>query len=189
MKITSLRTVGAVAAATLCVGALAGCGGVTVTPSPSASIAATPTPLITSATPTPTPSVNPEEAAVRTLIGKTLYETQDAVASDYGVQLDTLHQVMTGDLVDTQLQLYFKYRSLGYKQTGHVRADVRSVVQQKDAFTVRACVDMSQRDVVDKTGKSMIVTGGPRKLMHEFRVVNERGAYKATADAVVESAC
>lgn len=126
---------------------------------------------------------------MRKLIGVTLYETEDAVASDYSVKLDALHQVMLGDLVDERLTMYLKYRDAGYKQTGRTLAEVVSVASANGTFTVRACVDISKSDVLDKTGKSVVWAGSPKKVLHEFQVVNDRGAYKANSDAAVAATC
>jgi len=133
--------------------------------------------------------MNPEEAAVRTLISKTLYETQDAVASDYNVPIDTLHQVMTGRLVDERMTLHQKYREAGLKQTGMISSVVLSLTGARDAFVVRACVNTSQRDLIDKAGKSHVAVGGPTKVLHEFHVVLDKGTYKATSDEPVEATC
>jgi hypothetical protein len=176
-------------------GALAGCADGPASPSSSAvlptgsSTTSTPMASASSASPMPSASFGPEEAAVRKLIGVTLYETQDAVASDYSIKLDALHQVMIGDLVNERLDLYLKYRDSGYKQTGHITAEVRSVATAKSVFTVRACVDGSQSDVLDKAGKSVVWSGSPKKVLHEFQVISDRGAYKATSDKSVSATC
>lgn len=169
---------------------VSGCGSSPGSPSvssPSPSMQGTPTPQ--SSASSASPSFSGEDAAVRRLIGQTLYETQDAVASDYTVELNALHQVMTGKLVDERLQLYAKYRSAGQKQTGHIAAEVLSVSTVGKTHVVRACVDTSRMDVVDKTGASVMWKDSPHRVLHEFEVVNDRGAYKAASDKSVAASC
>jgi hypothetical protein len=173
--------------------ALTACAPGTPSTSPSVVSTNTPTvagPLTPSQSQTPTPSISAEEAAVRKLIGETMYATQDAVASDYSIPLDTLHQVMSGALVDQRLQVYFKYRGASYKQTGRISSEVRSVTSAASgAHVVRACVDTSAMGLVDKTGKSMKSTASPPRVLHEFEVIYDRGAYKATSDTPVAATC
>ncbi len=175
-----------------CAAAVVLLGGCTSSPQPgtptptTGSTASTASPSI--ATTTPTASLSPEETAVRKLIGETLYETQDAVAAGTA-ELDALHQVMTLPLVNERLDLYAKYRNRGYKQTGRISSEVRSVIAVSSGkYTAQACLDTSQIAMVDKTG-AQLPGGGPTRLLHKYDVINDRGAFKASSDTVVETTC
>lgn len=147
----------------LVLAAVSACSG--TSPDPGAT---TPLPSATVASSSPT-TTSPSEAAASqaSALVHRYFATLDAVRKDKSVPIARLSSVATSIQLDAARRLTSKERSEGDRQTGDTRVSavtVQSVnLDNSDpaggkvpTVTVDACWDVSNVDVVDKTGKSII---------------------------------
>ena len=182
-----------VAVTLLCSTLLTGCtsGGEATPPStPSASPSH-------AATPTPTPTISPREqaAADAEAVVRRYYEVTDRLGQDRRAPLRLLKTVAASvELTSLRTNLEANRRK-GWVQTGALKIktlDVRNVSLDNSApkagrvptVTIDVCYDVSDVDVVDASGKSVIAKGRPDQATTRLFVSNydwpkdERGGWR-----------
>ena len=170
--------------------ALVGCSGSTevdstATPStPTPSVSATPTP-----SPTPTPSTISERAAVDAVIAYT--GMVDTLAADPQSDMQQLATVARGQaLAQTQYDIAF-YRGNGWRQIGRSRLEFVGTTPGSDAtqWLVTMCVDVSEVDVVDTTGQSVVQADRSPRVLSSFTVDQDHQKYDwfVTLEATTET--
>lgn|GEM_PF-1547970 len=161
----------------LAVVALAGCG----TSDP----ATTPTPTSTSTSPTPTP--DPAEAAAQRDVDEanaalTEFVAQwSAVAQAGYVDGSPLDGLLSGDLRGEMVDAFGDYAGAGIRNTGPFLLDGTTVVEQTPApdgstgavVVLDACLDISQSDMVDASGTSVLDPDRATRYVVTYRTVQE----------------
>lgn len=172
------RTVVAVVAA-LALGALAGC--TSPDPEPPATTTAPAT------TPAPTPTVEPEQTAEQKNVQDAtaaLTEFTDAAnAAEQAGYADwsPLSEYLSGDFRPAIIQDFADYSAAGVRRTGDIVLVSSEVAEYLpgveggggEAVVLAACLDVSQTDVVDASGTSILSSEGPDRYVVSYRMVHE----------------
>ena len=160
--------------AAVCSAALAACNDGEPTPSETTSTQSpTATGASSSSTPTPTKSLTPEQQDLQDAeqsITK-YWAVLDKAASNPGVNLNVLATVARSQALAQWQSTLAADRSKGLRQVG--LSTVRDAIasRKKDGkFTVRACLDVSNVDVVDAAGKSVVVPSRPDAQRYTYTV-------------------
>jgi hypothetical protein len=189
---TNTRRVSALAAATLAVSVLAGCSDdSTVTATTSES------PTATSPAPTSTTSKPPTESEVAqqaaTEVVHDYFATIDRLRQDPRLPLAELKKVAISGQLAAQEIFTRNQRKVGNQQTGHSKV-VDMVVQSVNldnsapeagkipTVQVDVCWDVSQVDILDRQGRSMITAERPDRGWTRYTVANY--SWKATHPAI-----
>lgn len=130
--------------------AVAGCGRAAVEPTPS------PTPSFP-VTPTPTPTLS---AGAQAAVDKAFAFNNmiDRLASDPSLSLNEIVTVARDPAADVWRRQLAVYRQNGWRETGSVVLTLDGVEPGQDAreWLVRLCLDVTDADVVDKNGVSVV---------------------------------
>lgn len=156
----------------------AGCGGSGTDATPPATTSPTPT-KSTSAPADPRDQAT--EDAQATL--KRYFDVGNQVGQDPKVPLSRLKSVETSTLLFAEQHQYEKWRASGWKQVGDLKVTKMQVqtvsLDNSDpakgkvpSVTVMVCTDSSDVDVVDKSGKSVVLSTRPRALTTLYTVAN-----------------
>jgi hypothetical protein len=170
----------------------------------------TATPTSTSTSPTPSASETPpteveaaSQAAEATV--REYYEIRDQLGLDPTAPLRLFRQVATSIELEAQQRLFKKERSQGLVQTGHTRI-AELVVQSVDlnnsdpkagrvpTVQVDVCYDVTDVDVVDEDGKSIVNPDRPEKGWIRYFVSNYKwetdpsGAWRVATSKSLERA-
>lgn len=170
---TRTRRAGSVATAALIVAVLAGCVGEDVPPTPTTS--ASPSPSTTSASPSPTtdtptttpPSDSELAAEAASAVLREFYDVRTRLRQDPSEPLALLEDVAISTELTAQRDLFERERKQGLHQIGEtkiVELDVKSVnLDNSDpaagrvpTVQIELCFDVSDVDVVDEDGKSVV---------------------------------
>lgn len=178
MRHRKTRIATATAAAVVLTLGMAGCGDKTtndpIPPKSNSPTAATPT---KSLTPEEQVTKEAEEALAR------YYKVHDEMWQDPSIPLDKLKTVETSFAFNLDSDLRRQDLAGGAKQTGTTKFSIEKVLQvsldnsdpkQGKAPTVqfRVCEDISDVDIVDKNGKSLIDPGRPDRSIARYWVTN-----------------
>lgn len=163
----ALATSLALASALIC----AGCTQPSATPAESTTTTATSTPPLAKTT-TP-PALTPEqqdqkdaEQAVTNLIG-----VVNTVGTNPDETLDQLATVARGKSLDFWRDSRFRQRVLKRNQVGEMSVVTSpATVAADNTFQVPACLDVSQVDVVDENGKSIVLPDRVPKSAYTYTV-------------------
>lgn len=162
----------------------------TPTPSTSASPASpTPTP---SPTPSPTPTTDPAQAAQETVVR--YFHVLDTLLQDPELPGDELGEVATGEARTVNLRRINTYRGKEHVQEGDVvLRGISSGIPKGDsgeqAVSVQVCVDVSDVDVVDGNGKSVVEASRPDEFPAELSLKQYDGAWLVEQHLTKGSAC
>jgi len=174
-RISLLAIVTAVAIA---VGSCASDGG-----DPAASSSQSPnSPAPTTTTPTP-PSDSEVASEAASAVLRNFYDVRNQLRQDPSQPLTLLDEVAISTELAAQKQLFKKEREQGLRQTGETRLvelSVQSVnLDNSDpkagkvpTVQIDLCFDVSDVDVIDKSGNSVIVPGRPDTGWIQFLVSN-----------------
>jgi hypothetical protein len=159
----------------------------TADPSPPAtSLPSSASPDPTSPTPSPT-SVSPTDDASAQAVAlvPTYLKTIDDLFLQPTLSLNLLHDVAVTPELTIEASGIAKFRGRGYRQTGRtklVKATVGRVdltIRQAASRTakvpkvlVRACVDVSGVQAIDKAGKSVVPANRPKYLLERLTITN-----------------
>lgn len=111
------------------------------------------------------------------------FDVGNQVGQNPKVPLSKLKSVETSTLLFAEQHQYEKWRSSGWKQTGDLKVTKMQVqavsLDNSDpakgkvpSVTVMVCTDSSNVDVVDKSGKSVVLSTRPRALTTLYTVAN-----------------
>ncbi|CCH88562.1 conserved protein of unknown function [Modestobacter italicus] len=117
----------------------------------------------------------------------TYLETIDDLYLDPSRPLDDVYQVAVAPDAVVEATAIGKFHAQRYQQTGRVQlvsASVDSIDLTSDSAAmpspagptviVTACVDVSQVDAIDTTGRSIVPADRPQYLVEQLTVVNPR---------------
>jgi hypothetical protein len=155
------------------------------TPSSSSSASASPVP-------SPTKALTPAEQDLKSA-GEAITEywrVLDAVASDPNVSLNVLATVARSQALEQWQTTLAADRGQGVEQQG--RARVRDAVASSGdgkTFAVTACVDFSEVDVVDASGKSVVKAGRPVEQRYSYVVQKAPEGFFVTEDLFKGQPC
>jgi hypothetical protein len=129
----------------------------------------TPTPSSPSQSATASPSVTPtipasEAAAIAR--AKDYVAMLDKLSSSPKANLDELSTVARGKAADKWRQIILDDRSAGHRQTGTTKLTVVSAKggSSDQQWVVTMCLDVSNIDVVDRDGKSVVSKNRPDRV-------------------------
>ena len=152
-----------VATGTLLLVAVSACGGNAADPPPSSPTSSSPSAPTTSASPTSSEAA----AAEATLLVERYFAVLDRLRQDESVPLSELATVATSTQLSAEKHLVSAERSRSLHQTGHTR--IRKLTVQSvnldnadpsagrvPTVSIDVCWDVSQADLVDANGKSVV---------------------------------
>ena len=149
---------------------------------PASSSQSTNSPAPTTTTPTP-PSDSEVASEAASAVLRNFYEVRNQLRQDPSQPLTLLDEVAISTELAAQKQLFKKEREQGLRQIGETRVvelSVQSVnLDNSDpkagkvpTVQIDLCFDVSDVDVIDKGGKSVIVPGRPDTGWIQFLVSN-----------------
>jgi hypothetical protein len=158
-------------------------------PSPSATTSAT----STATTPTPSStSLSPAEKdandAAQTITR--FWAVLDELASDPKRSLDSLAAVSRDQAIAQWRSNLTTYRRNGWKQVGDstvLSAEAKAVDGQ--SFAVKACIDVSKANVVDRAGKSVVAAGRQDRMEYSYKVQKAPAGFFVTEDRLKGHPC
>lgn len=162
------------------------------TPTPSTSATSnTPTPE-PSASPSPTPTADPGAAAVEVVTR--YFKLLDSLYQDPDKPGDDLRKVSTGDARRESIASINNLRGKGQVQVGDsVLRNASAGIPKGDVgeqqVSVQVCIDVSDVDVVDKDGKSVVAKGRPDEFPAELTMQQYDGAWYVEQHRTEGSAC
>ena len=149
----------------------------------------------TSAATTPTPStasLSPAEQdskdAAQTITR--FWGVLDELASDPQKSLDKLAAVARAQAFAQWRSNLTTYRRSGWKQVGDstvLSAEAQSVDGKN--FVVKACIDVSKANVVDRAGKSVIAAGRQDRMEYSYKVQKAPEGFFVTEDKLKGNPC
>jgi hypothetical protein len=149
----------------------------------------------TSAATTPTPStasLSPAEQdskdAAQTITR--FWGVLDELASDPQKSLDKLAAVARAQAFAQWRSNLTTYRRTGWKQVGDstvLSAEAQSV--DGKSFVVKACIDVSKANVVDRAGKSVIAAGRQDRMEYSYKVQKAPEGFFVTEDKLKGNPC
>lgn len=152
--------------------------------SPTASTSPSPSAPTPSPTPTPTPTPTGDEAKVEIAV-RDFWAAVDRVAAEPDEPIKSLATVSRGETLNFWRQLLAKERVNGQRQIGSTK--VTSVVVKADTTDWRAttCIDVSDVNVVDKDGKSVVTADRPTTWQYEMTLQEDDGVFYVVKDKAV----
>ena len=158
-------------------------------PSPSAttsapSTATTPTPSSTSLSPAEKDAKDAAQTITR------FWAVLDELASDPKRSLDSLAAVSRDQAIAQWRSNLTTYRRNGWKQVGDstvLSAEAKAVGGQ--SFAVKACIDVSKANVVDRAGKSVVAAGRQDRMEYSYRVQKAPAGFFVTEDRLKGHPC
>lgn len=185
----------AMACVIACTVAVAGCAADDTLPSPTStgtapsSSSAT---AATSSTPTPTKTLTPEEQDLQDAGDAVTqyWRVIDKVASDPTVSLNILATVARSQALEQWQTTLAEFRTKQWKQAGaSAVSDLVPSTTDGDSFTVTACVDVTDVDVVDNAGKSVVVESRPERQQFTYQVTKAPEGFFVTQDTLKGQPC
>lgn len=175
-----------------CTVALAACN--SENPRPSSSTSRTPAPsssASTSSVPSPTKPLTPAEQDLLSA-GEAVaqyWRIIDEVASDPKVSLNVLATVARSQALEQWQTTLSEFRAKQWTQEGV--SVVRDIDPSTDgeSFTVAACVNVAELDVVDRSGKSVVVDSRPVEQRFTYKVVKAPEGFFVTEDTLKGKPC
>jgi hypothetical protein len=175
-----------------CTIALAACN--SEDPRPSSSASRTPSPssaLSTSPAPSPTKPLTPAEQDMLSA-GEAVtqyWRIIDEVASNPKVSLNVLATVARSQALEQWQTTLSEFRAKQWTQEGV--SVVRDIDPSTDgeSFTVAACVNVAELDVVDRSGKSVVVDSRPVEQRFTYKVVKAPEGFFVTEDTLKGKPC
>jgi len=150
---------------------------------------------VTSTTTTPTPSstsLSPAEQdaknAAQTITR--FWGVLDELSSDPKKSLDKLAAVSRDQAIAQWRSNLTTYRRSGWKQVGDstvLSAEAQSVDGKN--FAVKACIDVSKANVVDRAGKSVIAGGRQDRMEYSYTVQKAPEGFFVTEDKLKGHPC
>lgn len=211
MSPRTARSLAALAATTLALGALAACdsadGANTPTPTAAATSPATNTapatpstspssPPATSSTPTPsqTPSSSPTSQADKDKQGASkvvivFHSMLDKLSSNPKSNLTELDTVARDSSYLTWGRQIRVNREKHIRQTGKSVVRIDKVVRSKKQWVVTACVNVSKVNGVDKKGHSVVKPNRPDTYIWKHWVIKDKGKFYVVEDKSVGFGC
>jgi hypothetical protein len=166
---------------------LAGCSNPGAQPSPLPTPVASP--VVPSRTASPSPSLeevnlrNAERAVHR------FWGVIDRLSADPSSDLTVLTSVSRGPVAAQWARNINQYRFDHVKAEGRVALRDVMARQSKDddLYTVTACIDASQVNLVDKNGKSVVPPEGPRRVSYDYTVEKDGKEWYVTEEKVTKT--
>jgi len=160
-------------------------------PKPSLSTTTSATSTTTTPTPSPTP-LSPAEQDAKDA-AKTItrfWGVLDELASDPKKSLDKLAAVSRDQAIAQWRSNLTTYRRSGWKQVGDstVLSAQAQAVDEKN-FVVKACIDVSKANVVDRAGKSVIAAGRQNRMEYSYKVRKAPEGFFVTEDELKGHPC
>jgi hypothetical protein len=152
-----------------------------------------PTPVASPVVPSRTgsPSPSPEEVNLRKAERAVhrFWRVIDRLSADPSSDLTVLTTVSRGTVAAQWARNINQYR---FDQvTAEGRVAVRDVMARQskddDLYTVTACIDASQVNLVDKNGKSVVPPEGPRRVSYDYTVEKDRKEWYVTEEKVTKT--
>lgn len=172
---------------------LAGCTGDNGEPepteTPTATLTASPTAPPT-ATTTPTPETPPEEAAAKQAVID-FWKVRDELASDPALELTRLSEVARGQALEAHRSTLISQAQSGLRQVGSVVVTPNAVESATSAqrYIVAACVNVSQVDVVDADGESVVSPNRMTASASDYTVEQDGEQWYVVEDTFEQRTC
>jgi hypothetical protein len=167
---------------------LASCG---AAPESSSSTSSTPTasPSSPGSTASPTPSAEElhlrkaEEAVIR------FWRVIDRLSADPESDLTRLTTVARGSVAAQWARNINQYRFDQVKAEGRVTVRDATARESKDEnfYKVTACIDASNINLVDKSGKSVVPLRGPRRVSYDYTVEKDKQQWYVIKEKVTKT--
>lgn len=158
------------------------------TPSPSSSGTSEGTESSSTTTPSPTTPVEKNKAAAGAAVTKFVAVT-DQLRIKPKTSLERLVTVARHDSATKWRQFIIQDRTKGWRQTGKRTVEIESAKPTGKRWRVRACIDVSSVDVVDKKGKSVVAKDRPDRVRNQYTVEKDGEKYYVIKDELVNAKC
>lgn len=156
----------------------AGCGGSTDTTKPPA----TTNPADPSSSSTPQDPRSQAAAAAQAMVRK-YFSVTDRIGQDPSTPLSQLKTIDVSFVLGTDQHTFSSWRAKGWRKTGNIKVTKMQVETvsldnsnpakgQVPYVAIAVCTDASGVDVVDKTGKSVVLNSRPTLLTTRYTVAN-----------------
>jgi hypothetical protein len=160
-------------------------------PKPSLSTTTAATSTTTTPTPSPTSLSGAEQDAKDAANTITrFWGVLDELASDPEKSLDKLDAVSRDQAIAQWRSNLTTYRRSGWKQVGGSTV-LSAQAQSGDGknFVVKACIDVSKANVVDRSGKSVIAAGRHDRMEYSYKVQKAPEGFFVTEDKLKGHPC
>lgn len=154
------------------------------------------TPPSTTTTSTPSTTTKTETAAEKNarMAGEAvvaLWAKLDELAADPNKSLSGLASVASDQALTQWQRNLTLMRGKGQKQVGSavVEAPTATFDGKTNVYTVKACVDVSKVNVVDKDGKSVVTANRRPRVKYTYQVTESRNAFYVTQDLLQGVPC
>ncbi|MFZ0160291.1 MAG: hypothetical protein WAL50_14795 [Kineosporiaceae bacterium] len=132
----------------------------------------------------PSPSLDPDEAAAVAAVSRYLAMI-DALAADPDARLEKLATVARGQTAAQWTQNLFTRRARGERLVGRTAiAEAKATFTGANAWGVVACLDVSNVDILDKNGRSVVPTDQGDRFESHYTVEKTESGWYVTTDAV-----
>jgi hypothetical protein len=159
----------------------------TPTPSPATSVTSTtttPTPSSTSLSPAEQDAKDAAQMITR------FWGVLDELASDPKKSLDKLAAVSRDQAIAQWRSNLTTYRRSGWKQLGDSTVlSAKAQAVDGKSFAVKACIDVSKANVVDRAGKSVIAAGRQDRMLYTYKVQKAPEGFFVTEDKLRGQPC
>lgn len=146
----------------------------------------------TSSTPTPTKSLTPDEQDLRSAEEAitAYWKVIDEAASNPNQSLNVLATVARSQALAQWQTTLSEYKTKQWKQVGlSLVRDAAAVAENGKDFTVRACLDVSTLDVVDASGRSVVVADRPARQQYTYTVEKAPEGFFVIEDTLKGQPC
>lgn len=179
---------------TLALGATAGCTGGA---DPEATTPTSSTPTATHSKPSPSTTTSRTSTATRQGEGDLrgvrhtvvkFSRLTDELAMNPKASLDRLATLSRGQSNTQWTQILTNYRRKDWKQVGSTSVEVTGARAQGDSrFVATACLDVSEVNLIDKHGKSVVATNRPPRVAYRYTIQKAGSDYFITKDKALRT--
>jgi ribosomal protein L24 len=158
-------------------------------PQPSISVTSVASSPAPSGTASPTPSADEQNLREAERAVFRFWRVIDRLSADADSDLTQLTRVSRGSVAAQWARNINQYRFDGIKAEGRVR--VRDVVakqsKEEDLYKVTACIDASNVNLVDKNGKPVVRSEGPRRVSYDYTVEKDQQKWYVIEEKVTKT--
>jgi hypothetical protein len=157
-------------------------------PQPSISVTPVASSPAPSRTVSPTPSADEQNLREAERAVSRFWSVIDRLSADPDSDLTQLTRVSRGSVAAQWARNINQYRFDGVKAEG--RVGVRDVAakqsKEEDLYKVTACIDASNVNLVDKNGKSVVRSEGPRRVSYDYTVEKDQQKWYVIEEKVTK---
>lgn len=171
---------------------LAGCTGSSSEPEPTPTPPPTTSPTASPTTPTttPTPEPAPEEVAAKQAVID-FWKVQDELAANPELSVTRLAEVARGQALDVHRTNLLDQAREGLRQVGTVEVTPTRAQagESPEHMVVTACLDVTDVDIVNSDGDSVVPATRPDRAAYDYTVEREGDRWYVIEDLIEAKDC